>query len=294
MPSLIPKVDFRDTQLPGVGFEIIDLEYLYQASRKTSDSYIGRAHRINFHNLVFITEGAGQHFVDFNSYPVETGSLVFINKHQVHKFDVENQPKGKLIVFTEDYLDQVVSAMDLQIFSPTHFVSSYLPSFQLCPAGRKSTMNLIELITDEYQTDKPNIKYLQILFAALLTKISEARPDVYRQKMNQNQIDLFDAFVSLLHREFTHHRDAQKYADRVGTTYKTLNKICKLATNRTAKQLIDAQILLEAKRSLIIENQQIQQISDKLGFDEATNFVKYFKKQTTMTPNQFRNSLQGD
>ena len=67
-----------------------------------------------------------------------------------------------------------------------------------------------------------------------------------------------------------------------------MNKICKLATQQTAKQLIDAYIILNAKRALSIDKLQVKQVSDILGFDEATNFVKFFKKHTLMAPKLFQ------
>jgi len=65
----------------------------------------------------------------------------------------------------------------------------------------------------------------------------------------------------------------------------------KLATKQTTKQLIDAYVILEAKRKLSIENIRVQQLADELGFDEVTNFVKYFKKNTLLTPSQFKKSI---
>jgi len=75
-------------------------------------------------------------------------------------------------------------------------------------------------------------------------------------------------------------------------TYKSLNEICKLATNNTAKQLIDLETVLEAKRKLAVEDILIQTLAYELGFEEVTNFVKYFKRHTGLTPSQFKKNLQ--
>ena len=100
-------------------------------------------------------------------------------------------------------------------------------------------------------------------------------------------------FIKLLEGNYTNSRDAKIYADMLHMIYKSLNQICKLATKQTTKQLIDAYIILEAKRKLSIENIRVQQLADELGFDEVTNFVKYFKKNTLITPSQFKKSMQG-
>jgi AraC family transcriptional activator of pobA len=47
---------------------------------------------------------------------------------------------------------------------------------------------------------------------------------------------------------------------------------------------------LEAKRFLVYTNQSIIEISFQLGFAEPTNFIKYFKLQSGITPSKFRES----
>jgi len=59
---------------------------------------------------------------------------------------------------------------------------------------------------------------------------------------------------------------------------------------KTPKQLIDERILLEAKRLLVHSNDPGKIIGLSLGFDEPTNFNKFFKKHTGKTPSEFRAS----
>ncbi|MCL1092733.1 AraC family transcriptional regulator [Shewanella kaireitica] len=290
MDSQVPEISFRDTKLPNVGFEVVELATLYGKVAAGEVSFISKPHRIDFHNLIFFTGSAGEHFVDFNSIAVEKGSVVLVNKGQVHAFDTTNQPEGKVVIFTDEYLDRVATAIDVKIFAPTHLVTSYLQHFSLSVAQENALMSLMTLIISEYELCEPNVSYLQVLFAALLTKVSESRPDIYHHHMTPSQIQCFERFTLALSIAYTQTRDANALALQIGTTYKTLNKVCKMATNRTAKQLIDAFTILEAKRRLSIEHMQVQQLSDHLGFDEPTNFIKYFKKHTLMTPNQFKNT----
>lgn len=288
MIEKIPNIEFKQGKLPEIGFEIIELTSLYKRMSSGSISFATKPHRVNFHNLILYTENLGQHFVDFHTFPVEKGSVVFVHKGQVHAFDIINKPQGKLILFTETYLQKVFSAVDVQILQPTHFLSSYLPSFTVNKATQSTLQHLLNVINNEYLSSSPNIVFLQILFAALLTKVEEERPDIYHHQLSSFQIACFEHFIQLLHTGFLKRLDAQTYAQKIGTSYKTLNKICKLATNMTAKQLIDAYTILEAKRRLLIENMQVQQLAYFLGFEEPTNFVKYFKKHTLMTPSQFK------
>jgi AraC-like DNA-binding protein len=57
---------------------------------------------------------------------------------------------------------------------------------------------------------------------------------------------------------------------------------------KTAKALLTDRIALEAKRLLVHSSMSVAAIAEALGFEEATNFVKFFKRETRVTPGAFR------
>ncbi|WP_133013430.1 helix-turn-helix transcriptional regulator [Marinomonas flavescens] len=288
MSNEIRQIEFKESSLLKVGFQVFDIDQLYRRAESGELAYIDQPHRVNFHNLIIYTGNEGEHFVDFHAFPVEKNALVLVNKGQIHAFDLVNKPAATVVIFTDRYLDEVTAAIDARIFAPTQFLSSYRPSLLMAEKQALSLQSILMLIAAEFTNTPVNIQYVKVLFAAVLTKVSELRPDIYHCQINASQIKCFERFVACLARDYASIRDANEYAHLIGTSYKTLNKICKIATNLTAKQLIDAHVVLEAKRRLSIENAQVQQIASSLGFDEVTNFVKYFKKHTLMTPSQFK------
>ena len=60
------------------------------------------------------------------------------------------------------------------------------------------------------------------------------------------------------------------------------------AAGHTAKQVVDLRIALEAKRLLVHSGATVAQIGHRLGFSEATNFVKFFRRLAGVTPLEFR------
>jgi len=289
----IPEIKFNPKNHKDLGIEIIDLSDIYQRSSSELINFATKPHRIFFHNLLYITQGSGTHFIDFNTYSVQAGSIVFINKNQVHAFDFKNQPQGKLIIFTDEFLATIFATMKTPLFTPNHLLKSYSPTFSLAKQTRSTCDALLTEISKEYQLVKTDLSFLNLLFSALLIKLTSARPHSYEQHLSESRAKTFIQFIALLDDNYTSIRDAKIYANMLNMTYKSLNQICKLATEQTTKQLIDAHIILEAKRKLSIEDIRVQQLADELGFDEVTNFVKYFKKNTLLTPSQFKKSLKG-
>lgn len=52
--------------------------------------------------------------------------------------------------------------------------------------------------------------------------------------------------------------------------------------------LIDARILLEAKRLLVFTTRSVADIGSELGFDDPSNFSSFFRQSAGTTPKAFR------
>jgi AraC family transcriptional activator of pobA len=56
----------------------------------------------------------------------------------------------------------------------------------------------------------------------------------------------------------------------------------------TAGHLIRQRVLTEAKRELVFTSRAIHEIAYALGFADPSHFARFFRKQTGMTPQDFR------
>jgi len=285
--TAIPEVGFNHKKTNNAEFEILDLETLYQTPMPKEVSPC-HPHRVNFFNLIYIEQGSGSHLIDFVNYPFESGSFIFVQINQVHAFDFATKPKGKALLFTQAFLDQLHANMRLPEFTPTHLDYHHRPVVTIEPALQQSIQALLHEIKTEVQRPETDPLIVMYLFSSLALMFHRVRPESHHQKLSPEQMSKFAKFIELLQAHFHQVRDANWYAEQIFTTYKTLNQVCKLANNLTAKQLIDAYTILEAKRRLVISQISTQQLAYELGFEDASNFVKYFKKHTLMTPAKFQ------
>ena len=98
----------------------------------------------------------------------------------------------------------------------------------------------------------------------------------------------FVAFQDLVENNSFQTTKVQYFADKMNISTKTLNTITKSIVHKTAKQFIDEICTKQIKRLLINTKLSIKEIAYQSGFEETTNFYKYFKRQTQTTPEQFR------
>lgn len=283
----IPDIQFKPEALAKASIEIVELDTLYQR-RSEFDHDPEKPHRVAFNVLIYFQQGHGAHFLDFSRRPFEPGYFVFVQKSQIHAFDFSARPKGKLIVFTDDFIHQIQNNMKMPFFWPVYLHQNMSPVFKLSDTLQQRCVNLLTEIDQEVRLGEPDSLLVMHLFAAFFLLVERESNQSEAPNFDHQVNGKLDRFLKLVEQQFTQTRNASDYAEQLHVTYKTLNQLCKQSTGKTAKQLIDAYTILEAKRRLVLEKKPIQQLSDEMGFDEVTNFVKYFKKHTLMTPTDFR------
>lgn len=117
-----------------------------------------------------------------------------------------------------------------------------------------------------------------------------------RKKREQNFVELKkDAnldyvmlFKDLLEQHYKNQKQVSYYVKELFISEKRLNQATSKLFGKTSKEIINDRVMLEAKRILAHTNESVKEICYSLGFEEPTNFVKYFKKHSGATPTEFR------
>jgi AraC-like DNA-binding protein len=80
------------------------------------------------------------------------------------------------------------------------------------------------------------------------------------------------------------------YADKLAVTPDYLNKTVKSITGKSAKEHIQSKLIVEAKRSLLFSGLSGKELAYTLGFEESAHFNNFFKKNTGLTPTEFKST----
>lgn len=289
----IPKIDFLKRKGHGIEFEILALEDLFSRNKSLPHS-IERPHRVQFHNIIFITGGEGTHYVDFQPYAFSSGSLIFISQGQVHAFEVRQDVKGYVLLFTAEYLKKNLIHSDIVSYYRLYNYQLHAPVIQPQEAKGERFHNIFKEIEREYAY--PDIfakdEILRLLLKGVLLKAERIKRTAIVEQKNAEWFALFGHFKEHLEMHYALTRSVKDYAGMLKISPKHLNTICKSITGSTAKQCIDNFMVLEMKRVLATSNESVQEITYTFGFDEPTNFVKFFKKHTGHSPAKFRNTYK--
>lgn len=148
---------------------------------------------------------------------------------------------------------------------------------------------LLQLIQEEYRLKKnETTKVIRSYLNIFLFELERLYKPFGTIKNRNTKNDKIQEFEKLIEINFTSKKLPSAYATMLNVSANYLNKLCKEETGQTAGDLIRKQIVMEAQRFLHFTNHSVNEIADKLGFDNVSYFVTFFKKQTHKTPEQFR------
>jgi AraC family transcriptional activator of pobA len=247
------------------------------------------AHKHTFYHLVFFTKGGGKHAIDFKEFDVQPYQIYFMVPGQVHSWSFEGEADGYVINFSvpffnsfllkPDYLDQFT------FFSgnPTDSVINLPQELQT------NIIQLFEQLLNESETGhRLGLDMVRALLLQLFIHIGRLG---FAQQINQispYNYTLLKNFQKLIELHYTNVRLPKDYAELLYITPNHLNALCKDVLGIPAGEAIRNRIILEAKRMLINMQMNISEIAVKLNFDDNSYFTKFFKKQTGLTPEDFR------
>lgn len=288
MKNEISNILFNSEKPNNSDIEIITIESLNKR-KNDIDHSPEKAHQVAFNMIVFYTEGKSKQLVDFVWHTVKKNTIIHLSKGQINAFQLTNELKGFIILFTEDYFKKQINALpkneiirlfNSQLFSPIIEVPE-----------DSNVQKYMKLFYDEYSNvneDYNQENTYSALLSIVFSKLERLKQYQTFHLKRSDKLNKFLDFKSLLETYFNKSRNADFYAEKLNITYKHLNTICKDIISLTAKQFIDEFIVLEAKRLLVNSEIKSTELAYSLGFEEPTNFVKYFKKHTGFTPNQFK------
>jgi AraC-like DNA-binding protein len=282
----IPQVPFSAPIGTASGAELLSLSELRFRSRKR---VLSVPLRPTFHHIITVSSGVLRQVVDFNDYTVRPGSWLWVRPNQVHQWGDLRRVEGTLILFEPDFLDSATVRLTAR--------SDAYASPLLDPVGedRESLQLAVRHLNQEFRqalglSPEVAVAVLHHLLAALVLRLADlSGPD---GNSSHSQLgEVFIRFRELVELDFKTKRRVEDYAESLSYSPRTISRATIEAVGVGPKEFINRRVLLEAKRLLAHSSLTAAQIGDELGFSEAANFGKFFRRGVGESPIDFRNGL---
>lgn len=263
------------------GFSIRNIEDLLAGKDMVHDY-----HRHGFFFMLLLEKGLGMHEIDFTAHEVCDRSVFFMRPGQVHRLELKAGSRGYLLemgadfcTLQKDWTKLLLRAGRMNCYCPT------ASEFQ-------KMAGLMDAVFEEYNAWAEDYKAviranIEILLISLGRQ--QDRPNAGKQQLYMNE--RLEAFLGLLDKHITSDKRVSQYAALMHLSVYQLNAITSTTLGKTAAQLINEQLILEAKRYLLVTSDQVAHIAAHLGYEDASYFIRFFKKHTGISPEKFRKNF---
>jgi AraC-like DNA-binding protein len=232
--------------------------------------------------------------VDFETVDCAAGSLVAMQPGQVNRFGSMVGWDGWVLVFRAELLQSRSASSpqeELELFRNAADLPVHL---RLGGVVRRAVTATFERMAEDsnLQAPPPVLNALaRHQLQALLIRLHLAHAQTPRAvRIEPALLRRFRRFRIAVEREHGHWHSVAAYAQHLGCSEKSLGRATLAVTGVGAKAFLTNRIVLEARRLLVHTRAPVATISEQLGFDEATNFVKFFRREAGVTPGAFRTS----
>jgi AraC-like DNA-binding protein/mannose-6-phosphate isomerase-like protein (cupin superfamily) len=254
-------------------------------------NYLFQPHRHSFYHLVFFCKGEGRHSIDFASFPVTRGQIYFMNPGQVHNWEFSGEVDGYIVNFSPRFFELFLAHPDhLGQFS---FFSGQSADqvIDLSISAQQQVTELFEKILDEVRTrNEMSVDMILTLLLQLFIHVDRivtaGRPE--SDPVAKPSRLILKNFRKLVEENFMKLKLPKEYAALLYVTPNYLNSLCQDVLGISAGEVIRERVILEAKRLLVNAALSITEIAYRLNFQDNSYFSKFFKKQTGITPEDFR------
>jgi AraC family transcriptional activator of pobA len=276
-------------------FDFIHIETI--ASRSSINAWTIRAHRHrNLFQLLLIEKGGGTMNFEASTVPFTAPALFLLPANTAHGFRFTPQiTDGYVVSFTEDVADALGDGSGEALARLKAVAADPMVPLADAAEGRRLTSLCADLHEESSLAREGHRIAMRGLLA--LIAIEAVRLAVSRARSGAVTLTRADARVEELRRLVDEHFRTERlisfYADKLAMTPDRLNDHVKRATGVTAGHLIRQRVLTEAKRQLVFTSFTIHEIAYDLAFSDPSHFTRFFRKQTGMTPQVFREGRGG-
>lgn len=240
------------------------------------------------------TEGETSVSFNLHEFRLKKDSMFIFTPKNILQVNSQQYFKADVIAISPDFMRRI--NIDIKNMMPLFpkFVEN--PTLALTPEESRSMRGMIAQIERETRGPETHFSFdiVSGLIAATIYKVGDImyhylaeHPEGQNNSHNRAE-EYFKQFTHLLGEHFREERSVGFYARQLCITPKYLTTLIKRISGQSVSEWIDNYVILEAKTLLKYSTMSIQEIAYYLNFPNQSFFGSYFKRNTGMSPSQYK------
>ena len=240
------------------------------------------------------TEGETSVSFNLHEFKLKKDSIFIFTPKNVLQVNSQQYFKADVIAISPDFMRRI--NIDIKNMMPLFLKFVENPALTLTPEESRSMRGMIAQIERETRGPETHfsVDIVSGLIAATIYKVGDImyhylaeHPEGQNNSHNRAE-EYFKQFTHLLGEHFREERSVGFYARQLCITPKYLTTLIKRISGQSVSEWIDNYVILEAKTLLKYSTMSIQEIAYYLNFPNQSFFGSYFKRNTGMSPSQYK------
>ena len=274
---------------------------VYNREQNACKNYLS-PNRRDFYKILFITKGEGVFSLGTQIYSIKEPTIIFIHPNEIISWKNLSSPgssAGHYCLFKRRYIEK------------HPLLKSVIEKYGLFSATDKGIINLdkdaekrvdsLFLLMHREKDEENNFKeealhaYIQLIMVECTRNAQFMKPDGITSEFRHvhNFFHLLESEVAgINHNNPIKIKSVKEFADALALHPNYLNALLKIHTGQNVSTHIKSRLLEESKALLVQTCWTLQDIGQCIGFADQPNFSHFFKRNTGITPNEFRRSHQ--
>ncbi|MBQ7402123.1 MAG: helix-turn-helix domain-containing protein [Lentisphaeria bacterium] len=253
-------------------------------------------HTHDFSELIIITAGGGEHWINGVTYPVKAGDIFLIQGNTEHYFEKRYKLGMFNIMFDDSYLKEHLRSLRslsgfnaFFLFEPTYRRSHKFKShLHISQEDMRPLMKMLQEMLTEWKNERTGSDLI-LLAKALEIFVFISRE--YSRNKNPMAYSLcrLGELISLLENRYTETWNIRRISKIASMAPSTLLPVFKKVTGYSPIDYL-LQVRLSKAADLLLRTElPISEVSQKCGFRDSNYFSRQFKKRYNLSPRDYRN-----
>ena len=240
------------------------------------------------------TEGETSVSFNLHEFRLKKDSMFIFTPKNILQVNSQQYFKADVIAISPDFMRRI--NIDIKNMMPLFLKFVENPTLALTPEESRSMRGMLAQIERETRGPETHFSFdiVSGLIATTIYKVGDImyhylaeHPEGQNNSHNRAE-EYFKQFTHLLGEHFREERSVGFYARQLCITPKYLTTLIKRISGQSVSEWIDNYVILEAKTLLKYSTMSIQEIAYYLNFPNQSFFGSYFKRNTGMSPSQYK------
>ena len=277
---------------------VLDREIL--TSKHILNPEISSPVRFNAHTFILCTYGEISVSLNYTPYRLTKGSLLGMSSlHVINNVHIRSNCEAIGVIISQNLATPIIR--------DTPVAKKMIGSLKNRPEPViKLKDDEMRLLTEIVLRIKNNLKKTDHAFQRAIVRnetgnfimevlniyLQRSGAEIKKDKKENRKSEILRAFIQLLMKNYREQHEVAYYAAELGMTSDNLSRSVIATSRKSPSHWINDVLVTEAKTLLRKPNANIKEVADELNFGDQSLFGKFFKRNTGMTPVEYRKKEQ--